>query len=259
MSVKLLRGDCLECLRDIQSETVDLIVTSPPYDNMRTYNGNIKQWSYSKFCEIARELCRVLKEGGCIVWIVADATIRGTETCTSFRHALYFREIGLNLHDTMIWVKDGGGSVGSNLCYRQNTEYMFVFSKGRPKSVNLIRDHKNVTAGNYRRGKGRRRANGIVNDENGKERISPEYSKRNNWWLIPRNSKDTGHPAVFPYALAHDHILSWSDPGDLVLDPFMGSGTTGIACNDTHRDFIGIEIDEQYFDIAKDRILSAET
>ena len=154
----------------------------------------------------------------------------------------------------MIWIKDGGGSVGSNLCYRQNFEYMFVLSKGRPKTVNLIRDHMNLTAGHTRVGKGRRRADGTINDENGHVRVTPETSRRNNWWLIPRNSVDTGHPAVFPYTLARDHVLSWSNPGDTVLDPFMGSGTTGLACKETGRRFIGMEIDTAYFQIAKERI-----
>ena len=253
-ALKLLHGDCLEHLRALPDGSIDLTVTSPPYDNMRTYNGSIAQWSFEKFTQIADELFRVTKTGGCVVWVVADATVKGSETGTSFRQALYFRETGFNIHDTMIWIKDGGGSVGSNLCYRQNFEYMFIFSKGKPKAVNLIQDHVNLTAGHIRVGKGRRRADGTVNDENGHVRVTPETSRRNNWWLIPRNSVDTGHPAVFPYALARDHVLSWSNTGDVVLDPFMGSGTTGIACKKTGRRFIGMEIDAEYFRIAKERI-----
>ena len=254
MNTQLILGDCLDALRQMADGCVDLVVTSPPYDRMRTYNGNIAQWSHEKFMAIADELYRVLKPGACLVWIVSDATVKGSETGSSFRQALYFRRVGFNIHDTMIWAKDGGGSVGSNLCYRQNFEYMFVFSKGRPKAVNLIRDHVNLTAGHTRVGKGRRRSDGTVNDENGHVRVTPETSRRNNWWLIPRNRVDTGHPAVFPLSLARDHILSWSNPGDTVLDPFMGSGTTGLACKETGRDFIGIEIDPTYYDIAQGRI-----
>ncbi len=252
--IQLMHGDCLTLLHGLPDDCIDLTVTSPPYDNMRTYNGNIAQWSHEKFMGIAKELYRVTRPGGCIVWIVADATVKGSETGSSFRQALHFHDIGFNLHDTMIWIKDGGGSVGSNLCYRQNFEYMFVLSKGRPKAVNLIRDHMNLTAGHTRVGKGRRRADGTINDENGHVRVTPETSRRNNWWLIPRNSVDTGHPAVFPYTLARDHVLSWSNPGDIVLDPFMGSGTTGLACKETGRQFIGMEIDTAYFQIAKERI-----
>ena len=250
----LILGDCLDEMRKMPEGCIDLVVTSPPYDQMRTYNGAIAQWSHEKFMAIADELYRVLRVGGVVVWIVADATVKGSETGSSFRQALYFRQAGFNIHDTMIWVKDGGGSVGSNLCYRQNFEYMFVFSKGRPKAVNLIKDHVNLTAGHTRVGKGRRRPNGIINEENGHVRMTPETSRRNNWWLVPRNSVDTGHPAVFPLSLARDHVISWSNPGDTVLDPFMGSGTTGLACQETGRDFIGIEIDPTYYEIAQRRI-----
>ena len=254
--VRLMQGDCLQRLEELANESVDLVVTSPPYDNLREYNGNIDQWTFQKFQAIARQLWRVLRQGGVIVWVVNDATIRGSETGTSFRQALYFQALGFNIHDTMIWVKTGGGSVGSNLCYMQNTEYMFVLSKGKPKTVSLIRDHENIHAGQKKTGHGRRFANGVTNDENGKTRIIPAFSKRNNWWYYPRSRGYGGHPATFPEELAHDHILSWSNPGDVVLDPFMGSGTTGVACIKTGRDFIGIELDDAYFKIAEQRILS---
>ena len=140
---QLMFGDCLEIMKDIPDRSVDLTVTSPPYDNLRTYNGNIAQWSFDKFHQIAKELYRVTKEGGVDVWNVNDATIKGDETGSSFRQALFFKECGFNLHDTMIWIKDGGGAVGSNKCYTQNFEYMFVFSKGSPKSINLIYDKPN--------------------------------------------------------------------------------------------------------------------
>ena len=250
---KLYLGNCIDVMATFPNECIDLTVTSPPYDNMRTYN-NTCEWNFDVFKKIAKELFRITKLGGVVVWIVSDSTNDGTESGTSFKQALYFKEIGFNLHDTMIWAKDGGGAIGSNLCYTQNFEYMFVLSKGRPKAVNLIWDHMNLTAGHTRVGKGRRRADGTVNEENGHVRVTPETSRRNNWWLIPRNSVDTGHPAVFPYTLARDHVLSWSNQGDTVLDPFMGSGTTGLACKETGRRFIGMEIDTAYFQIAKERI-----
>lgn len=134
---------------------------------------------------------------------------------------------------------------------------MFIFVRGKPKSVNLIRDHRNKCEGQTKSGHGRRFANGKINDENGKERTVPEYSKRNNWWLMPRSSGYKTHPATFPLQLAHDHIISWSNPGDLVLDPFMGSGTTGVACVNTGRDFVGIEISEEYYNMAKERVEEA--
>lgn len=202
-----------------------------------------------------------------MVWVVNDATLHYSESGTSFRQALFFKEIGFCLFDTMIWCKDGGGSCGSNLNYVQNTEYMFVLSKGRPKAVNLIRDHPNRFAGvTTRLNHGRRKKGDVGRDEStetSKTRTYPEFSKRNNWWVMPRPSSEkgrvnTGHPAPFPLQLASDHIISWSNEGDTVLDPFMGSGTTGVACLETGREFVGIEIDGSYFEMAEKRIQNAE-
>lgn len=255
--MQLLLGDCLEMMTAMPAGSIDMVVTSPPYDNLREYNGNISQWSFEKFQAIARELYRVIKQGGVVVWVVNDKTIKNSESGTSFRQALYFKEIGFNIHDTMIWCKDGGGAVGSHYCYTQNTEYMFIFSKGKPSAVNLIHDHKNKQAGKAKTNNtNRKRANGTSTRAN--DCIVSEFSKRNNWWYIPPVNFETGHPAAYPLAIPTDHIISWSNAGDVVLDPFMGSGTTGIACLNTGRDFIGIELDNEYFDIARKRIADAQ-
>ena len=256
--IRLFQGDCLEHLRRLDSDSIDLTVTSPPYDNLRTYNGNINQWNFEKFQSIAKELFRVTARGGVVVWVVGDATIKGSETGTSFRQALAFKEIGFNLHDTMIYEKNGTGACGSNLCYWQSFEYMFIVSKGKPKTVHRLDNGKPRTSGG--RKIGRLRADGTQKIE---ER-SPADGKlqiRTNIWKYNvgfcSGDKKTGHPAVFPEALASDHILSWSNPGDTVLDPFTGSGTTGVACVNTGRRFIGIELDPQYFQIAENRIQEA--
>lgn len=250
---KLLQGDCLELMKRIPEKSINLTVTSPPYDNLRTYNGNIEQWNFEKFKLIAEELYRITKDGGVVVWVVSDATIKGSETGSSFKQALYFKDCGFNLHDTMIWVKDGGGAIGSNKCYTQNFEYMFVFSKGVPSTINLIYDKPNQFYGQDKSGVGRRKATGEHKIEQRKE--SKEFSRRNNWWYIPPQ-KGVGHPAVFPEQLANDHILSWSNEEDLVFDPFTGSGTTGKMAILNNRNFIGIELDENYYNIAKERIES---
>lgn len=245
---KIYNEDNLETMSRMPDDFVDLVVTSPPYDGLRQYNGYCFD-----FENTARELYRVTKQGGVVVWIVNDATLNGSETGTSFRQALFFKEIGFNLHDTMIWVKDGGGAVGSNLCYTQNFEYMFVLSKGRPKTVNLIMDKKNISVGQIK-GTGRRLPNGDVKIE---ERYPcPEYSKRNNWWyLCPQAQDGSGwHPAVFPEKLCRDHIITWSNEGDLVYDPFMGSGTTGKVAVILNRHFIGSEISPEYVEKARKRI-----
>ena len=253
-NIEIWCGDCLELIKNIPDNSIDLTVTSPPYDNLRTYNGNIDQWSFEKFQEIAKELYRVTANGGVVVWVVGDATVKGSETGTSFKQALWFKECGFNLHDTMIWVKDGGGAIGSNKCYTQNFEYMFVFSKGIPKTINLIYDKPNLSFGVDKSGVGRRKIDGTKKIE--KRKPAKEFSRRNNWWYIPPQ-KGKEHPAVFPEQLANDHIVSWSNEGDTILDPFMGSGTTGKMAVLNNRKFIGIELDDTYFEIAKERINKA--
>lgn len=245
-NAKLITSDNVEALRKFPDELVDLTVTSPPYDNLRTYNGFT--WDFEA---LAKELYRVTKPGGVVVWNVNDATVNGSETLTSFRQAIYFKDVcGFNVHDTMMWVKDGGGAVGSNKCYTQNFEYMFVLSKGAPKSVNLIRDKPNGSYGKDKSGVGRRKQSGEHKVEVRKP--TSEFSKRNNYWYIPPERGE--HPAPFPEALANDHIISWSNEGDVVLDPFMGSGTTGKMALLNNRKFIGIELSPEYVEIAKERI-----
>ena len=255
-NITLWNGDCLELMKDIPENSIDLTVTSPPYDNLRTYNGNIDQWSFEKFQDIAKELYRVTKDGGVVVWVVGDATVKGSETCTSFKQALWFRECGFNLHDTMIWNK-GSFAFPSKNCYHQIFEYMFVFSKGKPKTMNFIKDRKNIYIGE--RGASGRNKNGERNT--GKSCVRDEYGKRFNIWNYSIGgghcTKDKiayEHPAIFPEQLANDHIISWSNEGDIVLDPFMGSGTTGKMAVLNNRKFIGIEIDNTYYEIAKKRI-----
>lgn len=242
--------DCVEGMKMLPDNCIDLTVTSPPYDNLRTYKGF--EWDFEN---VARQLYRITKNGGVVVWVVNDATIKGSETATSFKQALFFKECGFNLHDTMIWVKDGGGAIGSNKCYTQNFEYMFVFSKGAPKTINLIYDKPNLSYGVDKSGVGRRKVDGTKKIESRKP--SKKYSRRNNWWYIPPQ-KGSDHPAVFPEQLAADHILSWSNEGDVVLDPFMGSGTTAVACTKTNRKYIGFELSKDYCDIATKRIKAVQ-
>lgn len=245
-------------MQDISENSIDLTVTSPPYDNLREYNGNITQWNFQKFCSIAKELYRITKQGGVVVWVVNDATIKGSETGTAFKQALYFKKCGFNLHDTMIW-KKCGTAIPAKVRYFPNFEYMFIFSKGKPKTINLIADRKNKNAGEKIRAT-QRNKEGLLYESSGRKKgkIIKPYGIRYNVWEIPQASGNkTGHPAVFPKKLAKDHIVTWSNEGDIVLDCFMGSGTTGIACAETNREFFGIELDKQYYEIAKQRINNA--
>lgn len=253
------QGDCLELMKQIPNGSIDLTVTSPPYDNLRTYNGGIDQWCFEKFQRIAEELFRITKDGGVVVWIVNDATIKGSETGTSFKQALYFMDCGFNLHDTMIWQKISPFTHKNR--YIACFEYMFVFSKGAPKTTNIICDRKNKWAGVAVHGTQRLKADGILHQNNGVKagRKVKEFGARYNIWDMAgdKNNK-TGHPAVFPENLVKDHIISWSNEGDIVFDPFLGSGTTAIAAVNISRHYIGFELDPTYFQIACDRLDKAE-
>lgn len=247
--MKLICGDCVEVMKTFADNSIDLTVTSPPYDNLRDYHG----YRFDYEATLAA-LYRIMKPGGAVVWIVNDQTVNGSETGTSFRQALCAMDIGFKLHDTMIWKKDSFAFPDSNRYYPV-FEYMFVFCKGKLNTANMILDRKNKYGGVKIHGTSRQ-VDGTLKPSNGiGKRDVLEYGRRTNVWEISaeKNNK-TGHPAVFPVQLAQDHILSWSNEGDTVLDPFMGSGTTAIASHRTRRKFIGIEIDEQYFKIAKERI-----
>jgi len=244
--MRLICGDNVTELNKLPDCCIDLTVTSPPYDNLRTYNGF--SWDFEA---LAKELFRVTKEGGVVVWNVNDATINGSETLTSFRQALYFKDVcGFNV-ETMIWEKTGSGALGSQNFYAQNFEYMFVLVKGKPKSANLIKDRENVVKS------GKVVTNSALGkDGKGKSRVVERkpFGKRNNIWQYD-TQKNSDHPAPFPEQLANDHILSWSNQGDTVLDPFMGSGTTGKMALLNNRNFIGIELSEEYFEMARNRIM----
>lgn len=257
IKINLMRGDCLERMKELESESIDLVVTSPPYDNLRTYNDS-NDWSLEKFKPIAKELSRVIKKGGVIVWNVADATVKGSETGSSFRQALFFKdECGLNIHDTMIWAKPGFSGIGSLTRYHSTFEYMFILSKGPPKTFSGIFDRENKSHG--------RKITGTRRDSKDRPKrvvkhggVIAEFGLRFNVWnMPPEMNRKIKHPAPFPVRLVSDHIFSWSKEGDWVLDPFMGSGSTGVACKNTGRNFIGIERDDKYFEIAEKRILSA--
>ena len=248
----ILHGDCLELMKDIPDGSIDMTMTSPPYDNLRTYNNSL-EWGEHIWKPIIEELYRVTKEGGVVVWIVGDATVKGSESLTSFKQALFFKEIGFNT-ETMIWEKTGNGCLGSNKYYGQNFEYMFIFSKGMPKTTNLICDRENkVKSGNVKVN------GGLDKTGKGKDRIVERkpFGKRNNIWRFD-TQKNSDHPAPFPEQLAKDHIISWSNEGDVILDPFAGSGTTGIACLNTNRNYILMEKEEKYFEIIKKRIAEAK-
>jgi len=297
---EIICGDSIEVLKGLPDNSIDMVVTSPPYDNLRYYaDGFLKEFdktiddfedekSFKKarlifkskkmkeklaenngysfpFEGLARQLARVVKEGGVIVWVVGDAVIKGSESGSSFKQALYFMQQGFNLHDTMIYEKNGSSFPArrDGNRYSQIFEYMFVFSNGaKPKTSNLICDKKNKWAGWVpwgKKGGTMRKKNGELVPRN--QKPTPDFSPRNNIWKYNTgagySAKDKiafKHPAIFPEQLAEDHILTWTEPGDIVLDPLNGAGTTTKMALLNDRRFIGIDILQDYCDIAEERI-----
>ena len=250
---KIIQGDCLYVMKNFANGSVDMVLTSPPYDNLRTYKGFIFE-----FESIAKELYRVTKDGGVVVWVVNDATVSGTETGTSFTQALFFKKIGFNLHDTMILKKRNPIPQIYRRRYSNEFEYMFVFSKGVVKTHNPIMidclhaglelgstTYKNYSKNEQKRGK-------IANP------VKAQKIKGNIWeYVVGKNLEDQeakAHPAPFPCELARDHISSWSNEGDIVLDPMCGSGTSCKAAKQLGRNYIGIDISHEYCEIAKNRL-----
>jgi DNA modification methylase len=261
---KVHHMSCIDGMKQMDAESVDLVVTSPPYDQLRAYNDS-SSWNFDVFKEVADGLIRVLKPGGVICWNVADAVVKyhkkqGTsKSGSSFRQCLYFQENGLNFHDNLIYAKHGprfpAGKAGTR--YSNVYEYVFVMSKGTPEHVNLLVDKPNKTAGiqGNKTGGGRNAKTGeIIKTDKGKRAATQDMGVRFNIWVIGNVFGGTGqtdrrayeHPALMPNGLANDCIRSYSNEGDLVLDPFMGSGTTARQAAFNGRDFIGFEIDENY-------------
>lgn len=246
--------DAEQALKYIADESVDLVLTSPPYDNLRKYNGSGLEWNSLKFEKIAQGLQRVLKPGGVIVWVVNDKTENGSETGTAFRQALFFMGLGLNLNDTMIWEKTNPMPQVKQSRYNQVFEYMFVFSKGKPKTFNPIMVPCKCAGHVYDS------TCKNMGGENGRTHKTFNINNNkvdSNIWKIAVAQNKTSHPAVFPLEIPLRHIATWSNKNDVVLDPFMGSGTTGIAAAQLGRQFIGIEIDDEYCQMAKERIISS--
>lgn len=253
--------NCLETMAKMPDNFIDLTVTSPPYDNLRKYNG----YSFP-FEDAAKELFRVTKVGGVVAWIVGDATVKGSESGTSFRQALFFKDCGFRLHDTMIYEKNTSSFPArrSGNRYTQIFEYMFIFSKGAPKTANLICDKPNKWAGHTNWGKNTARGvDGKLVDVGSIKKV-PSHSPRNNIWryvvgggFATKDKIAHKHPAIFPEKLANDHIISWSNENDLVYDPFMGSGTTAKMSILNNRNWIGSEISSEYCEIIEERVKKA--
>jgi DNA modification methylase len=251
----IICGDNVSALAGFPDDSIDLTVTSPPYDNLRQYDGY--SWSFDA---LAPQLYRVTKPGGVVVWVVADATIDGSETGTSFRQALGFMACGFKLHDTMIYASEKPPLTHNR--YEQKFEYMFVFAKGKPTTFNPLTERSKLAGSNKVQSF---RHDGKNVDRFHQAKLIGETKTRGNiWWYATGMGKGVSddfafeHDAIFPDGLAEDHILSWSNPGDVVLDPFVGSGTTPKMAIRHGRRFIGIDISAKYCDLARRRIAAVD-
>jgi len=251
---KVICGDCTQLIKNWPGECVDLIVSSPPYDDLRDYKG----YPPLNVPRLAKQFMKILKPGGVVVWIVADATINGSETGTSFQYALGFKRVGWNIHDTMIYAKRGFANP-SSVRYHQVFEYMFIFSKGPPKTFNPIKDRHNIEK--KRGGDATRQKDGTVKKGDKGGLPLSAFGQRYNIWEYKIGGGNIAsddivheHPAPFPEQLAIDHIKSWSNEGDLVIDPFCGSGTTCVAAQILNRKWIGIDISAEYCQLSRERI-----
>ena len=247
--------DCLDGLRQLEDKSIDCVITLPPYDNLRTYGNVGEGWNFETFKAIAVELYRVLKEGSVMVWNVNDQTKNGSKTGNSFRQCLFFMDVGFNLNDTMIWKKTNPMPQVRQPRYSQCFEYMFILSKGKPKTFNpIMRKTKcggknyDSTCKNIGGEHGRTEKHFVVNNE------AVDY----NIWEMAIAQNKTKHPAVFPEELAIRHIKSWTNKDDLVLDPFIGSGTTAVACIKLNRHYLGFDNNREYTEITKKRILDTK-
>lgn len=257
---KIFNAKSNELLKEFPDCCIDLVVTSPPYDDLRDYE-NKSAWNFDVFKEIAQELYRVVKLGGIVVWVIGDKTDKGCKSLTSFKQALYFQEVGFSMFDVIIYEKAGSGPPHPNR-YFNSFEYMFILSKGKPKTINLLRDKPNKWAGHSTYGEVTRREKDGSLTNKGKKTVN-EFGVRTNIWRYANgngfSTKDKfayKHPAIFPEKLVEDHIYSWSNQGDIVLDPFGGSGTTAKMAQLMGRDWVLIEVVQDYCELAKKRLES---
>lgn len=246
---RIYQFNCVEGMKLLPDKCIDLTVTSPPYDNLRSYKG----YSF-EFEAVANGLYRITKEGGVVVWVVNDATIKGNETGTSFKQALYFKEVGFNLHDTMIYQKASQPRQNKAKRYEQQFEYMFIFSKGTPKTFNML----TVPTKNAGKKVDRTCRDGGKDELQKSSSIVAETKRRDNIWFYGSKRNETGHPAIFPEQLSEDHIISWSNQGDIIFDPFMGSGTVAKMAALNKRKYIGFEISQEYIEMANKRLDNLE-
>lgn len=243
--------NCLDTLARVDDDVLDMTITSPPYDDLRDYNGY-----HFPVEKIAAALFAKTMPGGVVVWVVGDRTLNGSESLSSFRHAIAFNDAGFRVHDTMIYAKNNPIPSDCGKRYRQCFEYMFCFSKGQPKTFNpitqKIKQEKAFKSFRITR---------VGRNDLAHDHVAPKRRKVNNIFFYNVGTSSSGdkvafqHPAIFPEKLVEDQIRTWTNEGDLVYDCFMGSGTTAKVAHLLGRRWLGSEISAEYVRLAEERLI----
>ncbi len=246
---KIYNENCVDTMAQMPDNYIDMVLTSPPYDDLRNYNGYVLPLE-----KIIKQLYRVLKKGGIVIWVVGDKTEKGSETGTSFKQALMFKELGFNLHDTMIYYKNNPMPTTGKR-YHQHFEYMFAFSKGSPKTFNPITEPTKYQGLANMKNRGKNGSLDYKKVERTKEKkLGNVFAYSIGGGISTKDKVAYQHPAIFPEKLALDQIKTWTNEGDIIYDPFMGSGTTAKIAHLLNRKWIGSEISEEYTNIANERL-----
>lgn len=251
---QIICGDAFEIVRSWPASSVDMVVTSPPYDGIRDYKGFSLNLS-----AVGQELHRILKDGGVVAMVIQDQTKNFGKSLTSFRTILdWCDRVGFKLFETVIYRKYGAEGAWWNKRFRVDHEYIPVFLKGeRPQYFN--KEHLKIPSkhgGKTMTGGGTRLTNG-VRIATRAITINPFKCRGTIWEYMTAGDGSRlkhQHPATFPNQLPYDFIQCFCPPDGIVLDPFVGSGTTTVAAKNLDRSYIGIDIAPAYCEIAKKRM-----
>ena len=246
--------DCVEGIKKLPDESIDLMITSPPYDGIRKYNG----FNYDLHAT-GKEIYRVLKDGGIAVMVIQDQTKNFGKTLTSFKMIIdWCDNIGFKLFETVIYKKHGGEGAWWTKRFRVDHEYMPIFLKGeRPQYFN--KEHLKIPSkhgGKTMTGCATRLTNGKTLKS---KKVTINLMKcRGTLWNYTTCGDGSRlkhqHPATFPNKIPFDFIECFCPKKGVVIDPFIGSGTTALAAIELERNYIGFDISKEYCDLAKKRI-----
>ncbi len=250
----IICGDCVDVMKKMPSNSIDLVVTSPPYDSVRKYNG----FSYDLH-KTGEELFRILKDGGIIAMVIQDQTKNFGKSLTSFRTVVdWVDNIGFKLFETVIYRKHGTEGAWWTHRFRVDHEYMPIFIKGeRPAFFNKEPlKIPSIHGGKVMTGSGNRRTDGKTTKTITRP-INAMKCRGTIWDYLNAGDKNPlkrKHPAVFPDKIPHDFIQCFCPPGGIVLDPFVGSGSTAVSAKQLNRNYIGIDISKEYCQLAEERL-----